>query len=101
MGRIFYVLCESGIVPRNLREKGFAWIHLDCMMKLFHFRSDMKTIKEFMEGKRTNDTVERFLERMEEFDKKWEKTTSFLKEQGSYEVSIEDLKKLENYKKGT
>ena len=79
---MFCMLCQVGSIPKNLQEKGFIWVHLDCMMKLFDFKSDMESIKEFLEGKRTNESVESFLERMAEFDKKADNTIKLLKETG-------------------
>lgn len=75
---MFCFLCESGRVPRNLEQKGFVWIHLDCMMELFDFHNDFKTVKEILAGNR-NESVEKFLTRMYEFDARWENSIKLIK----------------------
>lgn len=75
---MFCFLCHSGKVPKNLRDKGFVWVHLDCIMELFDFHNDFKTVKEILAGNR-NESVEAFLTRMYKFDEKWKNTLQFIK----------------------
>ena len=79
---MFCFYCESGNVPKNLEKKGFIWIHLDCFMKLNNFKNDLTSVKEILEGMGSNETIESFINRMQEFDKKWDNTTKILKEKG-------------------
>lgn len=69
---MFCFWCEMGTVPKNLREKGFVWIHQKCFIELIELRDDFKGVKEILEGKR-NEEIEIFLERMRKFDERWKK----------------------------
>lgn len=75
---MFCFLCQAGKVPKHLDEKGFVWVHLDCIMELFDFHNDFKTVKEIIAGNK-NESVEEFLTRMYDFDKKFEKIKKLMK----------------------
>jgi len=75
---MFCILCQTGTIPKNLKEKGFVWVHLDCFMELFDFRNDFKTVKDILSGNR-NESIEKFLTRMYKFDERWKNTMKILK----------------------
>ena len=75
---MFCLWCQYGNVPKSLNEKGFVWVHLSCLMELQDFRQDTKAIKEILEGKR-NESIEVYLERMQNFDKKWNNSMKLIK----------------------
>lgn len=78
---MFCFWCEPGNLPKNLREKGFVWIHLDCLQELMDFKDDIKSVQKILKGEK-NETIESFLKRMQDFDKKWTNITNQLKELG-------------------
>jgi hypothetical protein len=61
-----------GTVPKNLNKKGFVWIHLKCFLEITELKDDIKSVKEILAGQK-NETVERFLQRMEQFDAHFER----------------------------
>lgn len=70
------IWCEVGdAYPKS----GYAWIHPKCFEDLCDISDDMKTIKEFMEGKRPSDNVEDFLSRMADFRRRWEGSMELIK----------------------
>jgi len=75
---MFCILCQTGITPKNLEEKGFVWIHVKCFMELFDFTSDYKSVKDILAGNK-NESVEKFLTRMYEFDERWNNSLEILK----------------------
>lgn len=82
---MFCFLCQVGTIPRNLEEKGYVWVHMDCIMELFDFHSDFKTVKKILAGNR-NESVEKFIARMYKFDDKWDNTIKFLKKESKKKV---------------
>jgi len=78
MTKMFCFWCETGRIPRNLEEKGFVWMHLECFMNITNLHHDIKSIKERLEG-RNSEPVERFIKRMEEFDKRVKNTLHYFK----------------------
>ena len=76
---MFCFWCQTGNVPKNLQNKGFVWIHLDCLMEINDFRQDTKAIQEIIKGKR-NESIENYLERMQEFDRKWNNSMKLIKQ---------------------
>lgn len=77
---MFCFWCESKSLPKRLADKGFVWLHLKCFEEIASFIEDLQAVKEFLEGKRKNDTVEQFLERMKRFDAKLKELQEILKE---------------------
>ena len=76
---MFCFWCEPGNIPKHLNEKGYVWVHLDCLMALSNFVDDLKAVREILEGKRDNDTVESFLIRMGKFDENTKKMMELVK----------------------
>ncbi len=65
--------------------KDMMYIHKKCYFELTDVASEIEGIKEFIEGKRPNknlpdDTIEKFLERMEDFRVKWSNSMKLIKE---------------------
>jgi len=74
---MFCFWCQHGTVPKRLDEKGFVWIHLECLMEISELRDDIRGVKAILAGKR-NESVERFLHRMQQFDTRWNNLESLL-----------------------
>lgn len=78
--------CESGTTyesSRIFREKGLLWIHETCFRELMEAGDNIKHIREIIEGKaKVDETVERFLKRVEDFDRRWNNAMKMLKELG-------------------
>lgn len=66
---MFCFWCQIGKVPKNLIEKGFVWLHIDCLNELMNLRQDNRALREILQGKK-NETVENYIIRMNDFDKK-------------------------------
>lgn len=77
---MFCFLCEVGTVPKNVQGKGYVWVHLDCLMEMFEIKSDFESVRAILKGERDKEPVEVFLERMQNFDKKWRNSLKLLKE---------------------
>lgn len=77
---MFCFWCEEGEVPKYMRKKGYVWIHLRCWTKLNDLRMDIDGVKELLEKRRHTKTIERFLKRMEDFNKKWDAFMDTIKE---------------------
>jgi len=77
MSRMFCFWCEPGDVPKTLEDKGYVWIHLDCIMELSNQISNITSIKEILEGKK-NEEIDAFLKRMNQFDNHTKKMLNYL-----------------------
>jgi len=63
------VWCESDVKPN---KKGFMYFHLECFEDFDGITCDTKKIKELLlNDNQKDDTVRRYLERMENFELKW------------------------------
>ena len=74
------IWCESD--NNQKLGTGYYWIHIKCAHELMDYASDIKSIKEMLEGthirnKKDNDklnVVYNFIKDMEGFKRKWEGT---------------------------
>ena len=64
---MFCFWCESGKIPKNLREKGFVWIHLKCIIEISNLKQDIDSLKKILSNEK-DETITSFLERMTNFD---------------------------------
>lgn len=75
---MFCFWCQPGDVPKNLEEKGFVWIHLECLMELSNFKDDLENLKKILHGSK-HESVESYLKRMQDFDHKSKKIMNLVK----------------------
>ena len=64
---MFCIWCQSSITPKNLREKGFSWIHLECFINIINLKQDIEAIIEIL-NKERDENISEFIKRMKEFD---------------------------------
>ena len=80
---MFCFYCEDGVLPKNLREKGYVWLHLDCFEKLDDLYRDTQHVKKILEGKyrgtKLDENVEKYLKRMQDFEEHWVKLMNKIK----------------------
>lgn len=83
MVKAFCIWCEP---CGNLGKHGYFWIHEDCANKLMDIKGDIKSVREILEGTHPRNekdedrlrVVEKFIQDMEEFDRRWQGTVEIL-----------------------
>ena len=86
MVKAWCVWCESGNDNDKLKS-GYYWIHMHCAQELMDYGSDIKSIKEMLQGihirnKKDKDrlnVVLEFIKDIEIFKRRWEGTMKRLK----------------------
>jgi len=85
MSKAWCIWCENG---DRKSPSGYYWIHLKCAEELMDVKSDLKHIREMLEGthnrnKKTKDRIEcvvKFLDDMEDFKRRWDNTQKLIKQ---------------------
>jgi len=85
MVKAWCIWCESGSDNDKLKS-GYYWIHMDCAQKLMDYGSDVKSVREILQGihprnKKDEDklnVVFEFIKDMEDFRRKWEGTMKII-----------------------
>jgi hypothetical protein len=85
MTKAWCVWCQTGSVPKT----GYLWIHEKCANEIMDRSSDIKTIREILEGKHPRcaenpgdriAVVLKMVSDMEAFDQKWKNAMALLKQ---------------------
>ncbi len=76
MSKAWCIWCESGNGRPN---DDFFWLHEDCFYKITDIMDDVKQVKKMLDEHKSIDEIARFLERGEDFVRKWNNTSKIIK----------------------
>lgn len=66
-------------------KSGMFYIHPGCFQEAIETAEDLKTIRDILDGKRPNDSIESFIARMERFQQRAAGSMKLLREIGLVE----------------
>jgi len=75
MTRAYCIWCETG---DGQPKPDMFWIHIDCFHKLSDFLDDFKSVKKRLEEGESTEEISRFLNRMRDFNERWDKTIKII-----------------------
>ena len=82
MTKAWCMWCEMGDqYPPMYKRNGMVWIHESCFLEITDLKGEIKHIRALLDGKEPGpkgDTIESFLERTEDFKKRWNKSMELI-----------------------
>ncbi len=72
--------CQSGDTSGVVFKNGFAWIHQTCFEELLDNANSVEQILKIVNGEKPDDSITKFIERMEDFKRRWGNSMKFVEE---------------------